>query len=109
MRKKLLQSCQRRRCRTANSNHSFPRTLNLVEDLEIVDPEQVWVCDITYIRFRREFVFLALNMDVYTCAIRGWNLGRSLDVILTLAALHQTLQDCVPEFHRGDQDIRYGT
>jgi putative transposase len=42
--------------RTTNSEHSFPRYANLVEQLEIVRPEQVWVSDITYIRLREEFV-----------------------------------------------------
>lgn len=70
--------------RTTNSQHRFPRYANLVEQLEIVRPEQVWVCDITYIRLRQEFVYLAVVLDVFTRCIRGWHLGRSLDQTLTL-------------------------
>jgi putative transposase len=43
---------RRRKRRTTNSEHGFPRYPNLMLDLEIVRPEQVWVCDITYIRLR---------------------------------------------------------
>ena len=41
---------KRRKRHTTNSEHDFPRYPNLVQDLAIVRPEQVWVSDITYIR-----------------------------------------------------------
>jgi putative transposase len=69
----------RRRPRTTDSDHPFPRFPNLVEGLEVERPEQVWVADITYIRLRKEFVYLAVVMDVFTRGIRGWHLGRSLE------------------------------
>lgn len=103
----LLQPARRKRFRTTNSNHPYPRYPNLVEDLVVVRPEQVWVCDITYIRLKREFVFLAIVMDVYTRAVRGWNLSRSLDGSLTQQALDQALQDRVPEIHHSDQGVQY--
>jgi len=78
-----------------------------VEGLEIVRPEQVWVCDITYIRLKRELVILAVIMDVHTRAIRGWNLSCSLDGTLTLAVLNQALQDRVPEIYHSDRDIQF--
>ena len=43
----------------------------------MVRPDQVWVCDITYIRLGQGFVYLAVIMDVFTRAIRGWNLSRN--------------------------------
>jgi len=78
---------KRKAHKTTDSAHDFPPYPNLVQDLEIVRPEQVWVSDITYIRLRREFVYLAVIMDVFTRCIRGWHLGRSLDQSLTLLAL----------------------
>jgi putative transposase len=93
--------------RTTNSEHGFPRYPNLVEYLEIVRPEQVWVCDITYIRLRQEFVYLAVVMDVFTRCIRGWYLGRSLDQSLTLRALEQALASHIPEIHHSDQGVQY--
>ena len=93
--------------RTTNSKHAFPRYPNLVKDLEITRPNQVWVADITYIRLRREFVYLAILMDVFTRTIRGWHLGRDLDQGLTLAALERALLVAVPEMHHSDQGLQY--
>src|SRR5438128_2164086 len=96
-----------RKKRTTNSNHSFPRFSNLVQDLEITRPDQVWVADITYIRLRSEFVYLAVLMDVFTRTIRGWHLGRNLDESLTLAALERALAATTPEIHHSDQGVQY--
>jgi putative transposase len=93
--------------RTTDSNHAFPRYPNLVADLEITRPDQVWVADITYIRLRQEFVYLAVLMDVFTRNIRGWHLGRNLDHGLTLAALERALALWVPEIHHSDQGVQY--
>lgn len=105
----LLQPSKRKRFRTTNSNHPYPRFPNLVEGLTITHPDQVWVSDITYIRLKGGFVFLAIIMDVYTRAVRGWNLSRSLDGPLALEALNQALQDRVPEIHHSDQGVQYAS
>jgi transposase InsO family protein len=96
-----------RRRRTTNSNHSFPRYPNLVQDLAITRPDQVWVADLTYIRLRREFVYLAVLMDVFTRSIRGWHLSRNLDQTLTLAALERALVVATPALHHSDQGLHY--
>jgi transposase InsO family protein len=93
--------------RTTNSAHAFPRYPNLVKDLEITRPDQVWVADITYIRLRQEFVYLAILMDVFTRNIRGWHLGRNLDQGLTLAALERALVVATPHVHHSDQGVQY--
>jgi putative transposase len=96
-----------RKQRTTNSQHPFPRYPNLVKDLEIQRPDQVWVADITYIRLRREFVYLAVLMDVFTRTIRGWHLGSNLDQGLTLAALERALVVASPTIHHSDQGLQY--
>jgi len=104
----LAQPVRRRRCRTTNSEHPYPRYPNLVQDLAIVRPDQVWVCDITYVRLRWEFIYLAVIMDVFTRGIRGWGLGRSLDHHLTLSPLTQALaRSPAPEIHHSDQGVQY--
>lgn len=105
----LLQKVRYKRFSTTNSDHPFLRYANLVQDLEINHPDQVWVCDITYIRLFQGFVFLAVVMDVFTRSIRGWNLSNSLDGSLTLEALLQSLDERVPEIHHSDQGIHYAT
>ena len=98
--------CKKRR--TTNSEHDFPRYPNLVQDLETVRPEQVWVSDITYVRLRYNFVYLAVIMDVFTRGIRGWHLGRSLDHTLTLTALRRAIaKHLAPETHHPDQGVQY--
>jgi len=99
---------RRRKRRTTNSVHGFPRYPNLVLELEVVRPEQVWVCDITYVRLRQVFVYLAVIMDVFTRGIRGYHLGRNLDHTLTLFALRRALVKYpAPEIHHSDQGIQY--
>lgn len=96
-----------RRKRTTDSNHDFPRFDNLVRDLAVVRPYQVWVGDITYIRLRRDFVYLAVLMDVFTRLIRGWHLGQTLEGSLTLTALERALGSGRPEIHHSDQGVQY--
>jgi putative transposase len=96
-----------RRTRTTDSRHDFPRYENLVKDLKIQCPNQVWVADITYIRLHQEFVYLAVLMDVFTRSIRGWHLGRDLNQGLTLAALERALAVAVPQLHHSDQGVQY--
>jgi putative transposase len=96
-----------RTTRTTNSNHAFPRYPNLVQTLEITRPNQVWVADITYVRLRTEFIYLAVLMDVFTRTIRGWHLGRNLDQGLTLAALERALVVATPQIHHSDQGVQY--
>jgi len=104
---KLTGTPRTRGKRTTNSDHPFPRYPNLVKDLEITRPDQVWVADITYIRLSREFVYLAVLMDVFTRNIRGWHLGRNLDQGLTLAALERALVVATPQLHHSDQGVQY--
>jgi transposase InsO family protein len=103
----LQVKARRKTQKTTDSAHNFPRYPNLVQGLAIVRPDQVWVSDITYIRLRREFVYLAVIMDVFTRCIRGWHLGRSLDQVLTLRALDRALAEGTPEIHHSDQGIQY--
>ena len=98
---------KRRKKATTNSQHAFPRYPNLVKGLEVTHPDQVWVSDITYVQLRWEEVYLAVIMDVFTRAIRGWHLSRSLDQFLTLTALQRALADHIPHIHHSDQGVQY--
>lgn len=102
-----LRPVKRVKCRTTNSDHPYPRYPNRVEGLVVVRPDQVWVADITYIRLGQGFVYLAVLLDVFTRAIRGWNLSRNLDIRLSLDALWRGLHTHSPEIHHSDQGIQY--
>jgi len=103
-----LRPVKRRKCRTTDSQHPYPRYPNLVKDLQITYPDQVWVADITYIRLRNEFVYLAVILDVFTRNVRGWCLSRQLDQELTLTALKMPLlTGTAPNIHHSDQGVQY--
>lgn len=102
-----LHPVRRKGYRTTNSNHAYPRYTNLVKELEVVSPDQVWVSDVTYIRLGQGYVFLAIVLDVFTRSVRGWQLSTACDTELTLAALRMGLADRVPEIHHSDQGGTY--
>ena len=103
----LQRPVKRRKTRTTHSQHDFPRYPNLVAEGKPSRPEAVWVADITYVRLARDFVYLAVIMDVFTRCVRGWHLSRSLDRELTLTALRRALADHVPDIHHSDQGVQY--
>lgn len=104
----LLVLVKRSKKRTTDSNHAFKRYPNLVYGLKTTRPNEVWVCDITYIRLGdSEFVYLAIVMDVFTRRIRGWSLSRSLAVEICVSALEQALSKGVCEIHHSDQGVQY--
>lgn len=97
----------RRKVRTTNSDHPWPRYPNLVQGRQATYPDEIWVGDITYVAVQREFVYLAVLMDVFTRSIRGWHLGRSLDASLTIQALRRALAVGRPHIHHSDQGVQY--
>jgi putative transposase len=105
----LLRPVKRQKMRTTDSQHPYPRYENLVKNLVVVCPDQVWVSDITYIRLKNDFVYLAIVLDVFTRAVRGWCLSRSIDQQLTLDALQMALQEHTPQIHHSDQGLQYAS
>lgn len=96
--------------KTTNSNHPWPRYPHLLTGLSILRPNQVWVGDITYIRLRWHFVYLATILDYYARLAVGWALSRGLDHTLTVAALDRALTTRQPEpgcIHHSDQGVQY--
>jgi putative transposase len=103
----LLRPVKHRKTRTTDSQHPYPRYENLVKDLEITYPDQVWVGDITYIRLKNSFVYLAVILDVFTRSVRGWCLSCNLDQQITLEALRMALVTAMPLIHHSDQGVQY--
>jgi transposase InsO family protein len=96
-----------RRVRTTDSDHPFPRYPNRVADLTVTRPDQVWVADITHVRVRADFVYLAVLMGVFTRVIRGWELSRSLDHGPAPATLGRAVGRGRPGIHHPDQGAQY--
>ncbi len=96
--------------RTTNSAHSLPVFTNLIKDMELTGPNQVWVSDITYIRTHEDFAYLSLITDKYSRKIVGYHVGRTLEAKDTLQALTMALEqlpdgDC--PIHHSDRGCQY--
>jgi transposase InsO family protein len=76
---------------TTDSNHGRKIYPNLAPTMVLTGVDQLWVADITYIRLREEFVFLAVILDAFSRRVIGWALDRTLEERLTLAALKMAL------------------
>ena len=76
---------------TTDSNHTRRVYPNLAGEMTLTGLEQLWVADITYVRLREEFVFLAVILDADSRRVIGWALDRTLEDELTLAALRMAL------------------
>lgn len=106
--------CVRRRAfvATTDSRHSLPVYPNLARDMELTAVNQLWVADITYIRLRKEFVYLSVVLDAYSRRVIGWALGRTLEAELAVSALRMALLSRRPApglVHHSDRGIQYAS
>ena len=82
---------------TTDSRHNLPVYPNLAAQMIPAQVNQLWVADITYIRLRVEFVYLAVVLDAFSRRVIGWALGRTLEARLAVAALKMALADRKPK------------
>ena len=95
---------------TTESDHQLEVYLNLAKRMKLTGVNQLWVADITYIRLKREFVFLAVILDAFSRKVIGWQLDRTLTARLPLAALEKALGERKPPpglVHHSDRGIQY--
>jgi len=103
--------CLRRRkfVVTTDSAHALPVYPNLAGAMTLTGLDQLWVADITYIRLRAEFVYLAVILDAFSRRVMGWALGRTLEDTLTLRALRLALEQRRPApglVHHSDRGVQ---
>jgi len=103
----LVRKPRRRRPRTSGCGDRWRCYPNLLKSIEVTRPDQVWAADITWIRLKRGYVYLAVVMDLFTRGVRGWKLSRQFDVDLTLGALKMALDRGIPQIHHSDQGVQY--
>jgi putative transposase len=97
---------------TTDSNHTRKVFPNLAPDLILTATDQLWRADITYIRLRDEFVFLAVILDAYSRRVIGWALDRTLEDELTLTALRMALSRRAIQaglVHHSDRGSQYAS
>jgi len=96
---------------TTNSHHRFRKHKNLVANMSLTRPEQLWVSDITYIGGRNKHNYLALVTDAYSKKVVGHDLSNSLGVDGTLRALRMAVKQRMyknePLIHHSDRGIQY--
>jgi len=96
--------------RTTNSHHRFYKYGNIIKDLVIDRPNQVWAADITYIRTIKGFCYLALITDMHSRKIVGYDLSDSLELAGCVRALKKALyhnRTVEKLIHHSDRGIQY--
>jgi len=97
---------------TTDSNHGRKVYPNLARGLVLTGVDQLWRADITYIRLRDEFVFLAVILDAFSRRVIGWALDRNMEDELTLTALRMALsRRSIPPglVHHSDRGSQYAS
>ena len=95
---------------TTDSRHNYAVCPNLAPRLNLTGIDQLWVADITYVRLREAFLYLAILLDAYSRKVVGWELGEDLRADLALGALNRALADRHIEpgiVHHSDRGVQY--
>ena len=97
---------------TTDSEHNNPVYPNLLCGLKTERPNQVWAADFTYIQLGKEYVYLAIELDIHTRNCIGWSLSRSLSTETALDALQMALynrqnDDISGLIHHSDRGTQY--
>lgn len=103
---------RRKHYKTTYSEHGLRKYPNLIKDVVINRPNQVWVSDITYIETDEGVNYLSLVTDAYSHKILGWALGSSLETIYCEEALKMALETLPKGFneeliHHSDRGCQY--
>ena len=97
---------------TADSRHELEVYLNLASRMKLTGINQLWVADITYIRLKTEFVYLAVILDGFSRKVVGWALERTLATRLPKAALEKAIAERQPPpglVHHSDRGVQYAS
>ena len=100
------------RVKTTDSKHHFPRYPNLLKGMVVSRINQVWLADITYIRIRSGFVYLAAILDAHSRRVIGYAISTGLETSLTLKALRLAIAGRKPGpgvIHHSDQGVQYAS
>lgn len=97
---------------TTDSNHDLEVYLNLASRMKLTGINQLWVADITYIRLKTEFVYLAVILDSFSRKVVGWALDRTLVSRLPIEALQHAILTRQPPpglVHHSDRGVQYAS
>lgn len=106
----MLVETRRKYKTTTNSNHRFHTYTNLIKDYKPSSPNELWVSDITYLRTRTGFCYLALITDAYSRKIVGYDVSNTLELEGCVRALKKALKQLPTGnrvIHHSDRGIQY--
>lgn len=90
--------------------HDFPRYANLARDFTPTGIDQLWVADLTYVRLRSMFIFVAVILDAFSRRCIGWAIAEHMRAELTIEALNMAIRRRRPKaglIHHSDQGVQY--
>lgn len=108
----LLAVQRRKFILTTDSRHDLPVYMNLAARMQLSGIDQLWVADITYIRLREAFVYLAVVLDGFSRRVVGWAVDESLHAPLAIAALGKAIAQRRPSpglVHHSDRGVQYAS
>jgi putative transposase len=98
---------------TTNSKHKLDVYLNLASRMKLTGINQLWVADITYVRLKGEFVYLAVILDGFSRKVVGWALDDKMTSRhLTVTALERAVAERRPPtglVHHSDRGLQYAS
>ena len=90
---KMLTRRRKRMVVTTDSRHWMRKYSNLVKDLEVTHPEQLWVSDMTYIRVMNQWGYLSLITDAFSRKIMGYCFRADMLALGCIEALQMALDN----------------
>jgi len=106
----LIRKRKRKKVYTTDSNHPFRKYPNLIKELIVIQANQLWVSDITYISLIGRFAYLSLITDAYSRKIIGYCLYPTLEKEGPLIALKMAIDNnqlSAGMIHHSDRGLQY--
>lgn len=106
----LLIVKKKRFTKTTDSRHWMHKYPNLIKGLQLINPEQIWVADITWLNIKNDYCYLHLITDAYSKKIMGYEVSDNLAATNTIKALEMALKNrnyTTPLIHHSDRGLQY--
>ena len=107
---RLLIRRRKRKIITTDSRHWMRKYSNLIKNISVNRPEQIWVSDITYIRMVNQWGYLSLITDAYSRKIMGYCFRNDMAAEGCVEALQMALNNRIykePVIHHSDRGSQY--
>ncbi len=108
----LLISKRKKYHKTTNSKHWMRKYPNIIKEIELTRPEQLWVADITYLQVNKDHYYLHLVTDAYSKKIVGYALSNNMMAATTLSALKKAIENRKYDqalIHHSDRGLQYSS